>query len=410
MIAARSLAHGELWVLGSGFALASGIALAVEGWNIFGDVAALRGRLLHAVLALAPLFAAHEVLRRAKKHPWYETAHLAWPTLLFALVIKVEALAFGKNLLVAVLWSMGALVYLELGRRLAARSWLALGHTLLAAALVHLLAVNFVQPGDVVLSLRLVTVLPVLGVTAYAYLTWDHTHSPVGALPPRLARARAAYLYIAISLFATLILYEVHRAWVVVGWSALAAGCLLAHRRGGTVHLRIAATLLGVAVLARALAANLYYRDFVGELRLNLVAIPMSVALLFCGWALARGAPEHGLKGRRRWLAGHRLGWLFGATLVTTAFVWVELAGPMFTVALSLEGLALIVLGFFARERPARLAALGLLVFCVTKLFFWDLRGLEGLARVTSFVVLGLVLIAVSYAYTRFRERLKSIL
>ncbi len=70
----------------------------------------------------------------------------------------------------------------------------------------------------------------------------------------------------------------------------------------------------------------------------------------------------------------------------------------------------MITLGLQARERFARLFGLLLLSFCVLKIFLYDLRGLTGLPRIFSFVVLGLVLIAVSFGYTRFKERLKELL
>jgi uncharacterized membrane protein len=38
-----------------------------------------------------------------------------------------------------------------------------------------------------------------------------------------------------------------------------------------------------------------------------------------------------------------------------------------------------------------------MLLFCILKLFVYDLRDLESLARIISFVALGLVLLAVSW-------------
>lgn len=85
-------------------------------------------------------------------------------------------------------------------------------------------------------------------------------------------------------------------------------------------------------------------------------------------------------------------------------------SGTMLTVALGLEGLAAIVLGFLLRQRALRWIGLGLLSFCILKLFIYDLSDLEGLARIGSFIVLGVILIAVSWAYTRFRGKLEELL
>ena len=85
-------------------------------------------------------------------------------------------------------------------------------------------------------------------------------------------------------------------------------------------------------------------------------------------------------------------------------------SGTLLTVAWSLEGLLAVVLGFALRERILRWIGLGLLSFCIFKLFLYDLSGLEGMARIASFIVLGLVLIFVSWAYTRFRDKLEKLL
>ena len=82
----------------------------------------------------------------------------------------------------------------------------------------------------------------------------------------------------------------------------------------------------------------------------------------------------------------------------------------MVTPALGLQGLGLMVTGLFAHERPMRLSGLALLLGCLLKLFLYDLRELEALPRIFSFVVLGLVLLGISWAYTRYREHIVRLL
>jgi uncharacterized membrane protein len=48
-----------------------------------------------------------------------------------------------------------------------------------------------------------------------------------------------------------------------------------------------------------------------------------------------------------------------------------------------------------------------LFLVCVMKLFFYDLRQLGTFNRILSFIVLGAILIAVSWIYTRFRDRIQ---
>jgi uncharacterized membrane protein len=98
------------------------------------------------------------------------------------------------------------------------------------------------------------------------------------------------------------------------------------------------------------------------------------------------------------------------ATLLTTAILYGEVSGGLLTTSWGLEGLALLGLGFALRDRILRLEGLALFLVCIVKLFFYDLRNLETVYRILSFIVLGLILLAVSWIYTRFREHIRRLL
>jgi len=98
------------------------------------------------------------------------------------------------------------------------------------------------------------------------------------------------------------------------------------------------------------------------------------------------------------------------ATGLLTVMLYYEVSGSLLTVAWGVEGIALLLAGFPTRERTLRLAGLALFFFCISKLFFYDLRQLETGYRILSFFVLGLLLLGASWVYTRFREQLKQLL
>jgi len=79
----------------------------------------------------------------------------------------------------------------------------------------------------------------------------------------------------------------------------------------------------------------------------------------------------------------------------------------MLTIAWGLEGVALLAAGFPLADRVLRLSGLAILVGCIGKLFFWDLSYLDTLPRIFSFIVLGALLVGVSWVYTRFREQVE---
>ena len=75
--------------------------------------------------------------------------------------------------------------------------------------------------------------------------------------------------------------------------------------------------------------------------------------------------------------------------------------------AWGLEGVALLTAGFPLRDRVLRLSGLALFLVCLLKLFLYDLNQLETLYRILSFIVLGAIMVAVSWIYTRFRDRVQ---
>jgi uncharacterized membrane protein len=64
----------------------------------------------------------------------------------------------------------------------------------------------------------------------------------------------------------------------------------------------------------------------------------------------------------------------------------------------------LLALGFGATERPLRLSGLAVLLLCILKLFVYDLSSLETISRIVSFIGLGVILLAVSWVYTRYKS------
>jgi uncharacterized membrane protein len=95
------------------------------------------------------------------------------------------------------------------------------------------------------------------------------------------------------------------------------------------------------------------------------------------------------------------------ASVLLAVLLFYEVSGGVLTMAWGVEGLALLGAGFPLRDRLQRLSGLFLFLVCVMKLFFYDLRQLGTFNRILSFIVLGAILIAVSWIYTRFRNRIQ---
>jgi hypothetical protein len=101
--------------------------------------------------------------------------------------------------------------------------------------------------------------------------------------------------------------------------------------------------------------------------------------------------------------------WVGMASLLAI-LIFHEVSGGLLTIAWGIEASALLAAGFPLRDRVLRLSGLALLAVCIGKLFFWDLRNLDTLPRIMSFIVLGLLLVGVSWVYTRFRDQVQRML
>lgn len=69
-------------------------------------------------------------------------------------------------------------------------------------------------------------------------------------------------------------------------------------------------------------------------------------------------------------------------------------------------GGAMLAIGLWRRNKLLRIMALALLSITIVKVFFFDLSSLERLYRIISFIVLGVILLGVSYLYQRLRQRM----
>lgn len=98
-----------------------------------------------------------------------------------------------------------------------------------------------------------------------------------------------------------------------------------------------------------------------------------------------------------------------GAVL-TTAILDRQVPPHFFTVSVGAEGAVLLAIGFLLRDRIFRLTGLAVLLFSLVRLFAFDLRQLDTMTRIVSFLLLGVVLLAASWVYTRFRDKLSRLL
>ena len=84
--------------------------------------------------------------------------------------------------------------------------------------------------------------------------------------------------------------------------------------------------------------------------------------------------------------------------------------GLLLTIAWSLLAFAVLGGGFFLRERLYRQLALALFGLAIGRIFVIDVWKFETIYRIASFIVLGVMLIVVSFVYNRYGDRLRTLL
>jgi len=68
-------------------------------------------------------------------------------------------------------------------------------------------------------------------------------------------------------------------------------------------------------------------------------------------------------------------------------------------------GAALMAIGFWKKSAFVRWQALALIAITIVKVFLWDIRYLNTGYKFLSFIILGLVLLAISFVYFRISSR-----
>jgi uncharacterized membrane protein len=306
---------------------------------------------------------------------------------------------------VALAWGVVGLLLVEAGLALDLAVLRRQGHVVAAATFGRLFLANFTAPGTFHgLSHRLITVVPI--VAAFYYLRSRLKNEQ---------RTSQAYSFAAAILLMALARFELGRTETVLGWAALGLIWLVLGIRWRDRDLRLQSYLAMALAFGRSWATNFYLTgSYYGLPERIATTIPVIAALygaqafcLFNRDAFPQG--ERGQATSRLTLVDANARVLFSilGSFLLTLLLYYEVQGNLLTIAWAIEGLVILALGFLVRDRTFRLSGLALLLVCLLKVSLVDLQGVETLYRILSFIVLGAILLLVSFAYTKYREVLK---
>jgi len=303
--------------------------------------------------------------------------------------------------IVALAWAATSLILLELGFTFSLPRFRAMSNGVAVLVIARLFLANFTDLGNTLhISHRLFTVVPVI-VSEY-YVWWRCRQASVDQWERTWARL---YLYAPAVLSVALIRFELGRSIAVIGCPLLELALYRFGWRRELVDLRWQSYAIALLAGWRCRSTNFYIPESLMGISGRLLAGAIVVACFYRAQLISpRDSQGSGTIGR---IDRHaRTFYALLAALLLAVLLYYQVSGGMLTVAWGMEGLALLGAGFPLRDRVQRLSRLFLFLMCVLKLFLSDLRQLETVHRIISFVVLGVILVSVSWVYTRFHDRI----
>jgi len=188
---------------------------------------------------------------------------------------------------------------------------------------------------------------------------------------------------------------------VVAGWAAAMLVWLFIGVRFKTYALELQAGVTAVLVFIRFLTCNLEDGYLGANANRRLEIGSGTVAALFGGYFILP---------RDYWFAPLRPVFAILGSLLAALLLSKEVTGQQLTVSVAIEGAILLAVGFQQRDRVLRLCGLAGLLFATGKLFAWDIQTFDTPTKIVSFLGLGVLLMAASFVYARFKDKLKELL
>lgn len=301
-------------------------------------------------------------------------------------------------------WLIESGAVLSLGILTRIRTMRIMGYLNTLVAVMSLLTVLLLHHehfGTTTLDRRLV--LGLLAMVIYAAVAFI-ARTKRGLLGPaeRFLPEVAADLALVLGL--TVVGQQAPEAWVPALWILVTPAALMYGARRKTLHGRAIGLLVAVMSLWYWLIIVSPAKDMAGAINIHarlLTGLWLSAVCGVVAW-LHRNRP--GAEQVERWLSTI-FGWL---TVVTLAITFgVEVANRWLSAAWGLEGVALYAIGFLGQNTTARRQGLVVLTITIAKVYIFDVQTLATPYRILSFILLGVILLGIGYAYNRWRQRPK---
>jgi len=334
-----------------------------------------------------------------------------------ALVVWLEA----RPTLVGPVWMILALLLVEAGIALGESDLRLPGYVVLVASHASLAMSNLTATGLVGgLSVRAMTVTPAIAAT---YYLWWRLRSLPQEGSKRAGDGRDEVFgrflsYLGAAMIGLFVRFEFGLEGAALRWSLAMVVLLLAGHVLRDADLRFQGYLVAAAVIVRAVGFDFRSANRIlgldGPLLITIVGV---AGYLAAGFLIRMRRTAAGARNDRRSLEiestlepyGPDLMWLLAVAL-TALYLYRTWSGVPLIVAWAVEGLCAAGAGFALKARSLRLSGLALLAVCVAMTLVRAFTTFDMPGRIVTFLVLGVVLLVISFAYTRYRESIRKVL
>ncbi|MBF0217867.1 MAG: DUF2339 domain-containing protein, partial [Candidatus Omnitrophica bacterium] len=321
------------------------------------------------------------------------------------------------KILAAPAWVILGVILLELGISKNNGHMRRQGYILTVGSFVRLLMSNFTVVGGIsILSYRLLTVVPVLMVLYYCHMLLSEERGK-GAVSDGEKNMHIFYSYLVFIGIMLLARFEVPADLVAPVWAVISGGYVIWAVISKERYYLPICSIGALAAAFRAGTVNIIQPGYLVGVDFNLGVAMLTAAVLYGGNVILLSYPESAANADelpgglfKRFLRSGQFVHAFSATAVVTLIIVARTSGVLMTAALASEGLILFLAGFYVKEKNWRLFALGILLATLAKAFLVDLRKLETIYYILSLIILGVVLLFVSYMYNKYKDKIKKII
>lgn len=395
-------------VLVSGFAAVLALTVNLFAKAPFSLIPTLSLRLVTMTLIVACLYFSASWARREGGNWAAIGAGYTWAGSLLVWMLVLYEL---QSLHVALGWVLFGLALFECGIFLKSFNLRLQAYVVFATALLRVFLVNVhASPHDMVLN-----TLPLAAIFYYTYWRAETNRGDLLAKDKKFVAADLAYF--GTVTVATVLYCRLDAGWVGAGWAIFAL--LLIAMAWAAKHnvLLHHSLLLAIAVLVRAVIFDLP-QPVIQDVPLmdsrSFQIIVASAALFACmafGFPLRRRLEaEQGSGGFLDSLAFVRRPeqvFFFVPLAMVTALIARDVTQGRVTMAWGVEAVVVFSFALLVGERSFRLTGLGLLLLCVGKIVLLDVWRQDKSDRFTTFIILGIALLLVSFLYTRYSETIR---